>query len=395
MSKHPDYRVAALVDKLPAAAEIVADHEGLVGVPIYTDTTEALDAVACDAVVIATPDGQHTQPTLATLARGRHVYVEKPMAITLEDCAAIVAADRAAGGRVMVGFNLRFAPLYRRLHDMIGQGAVGRLLTIQADEFYIGGRTYFRRYNRLRRDSGGLWITKASHDFDLLYWMAGRLPVRVSAAARLTHCVPKPEAGTHCSECPVEPECDDSHLRVRIERSEIAAKLQAARRAAGLPPADVCIYNSDKDTFDHGIAQVEFEDDVLATYTLNVVSPLTERRMRVGGAEGVIQGSLHSPEVVYHRRRPGEFAHDTERIRLWPEGEPPSSHGGADRLIPGDFAAFVRGQRPSPVSPAEGAVAVAIGAAATQASDSGQAVEMSQMPHWRGVEDVLRSRVAS
>ena len=138
----------------------------------------------------------HAGPVLAALDNGKYVYTEKPLSITLEDCLAIVRADRAAGGRVAVGFNLRLCPfLHRCLHEEVAIGKLGRILTIQADEFYYGGKTYFRRWNRLRRCGGGLWITKASHDLDLLYWMAGSLPVSVSALAHLTHYVPKPGAG--------------------------------------------------------------------------------------------------------------------------------------------------------------------------------------------------------
>src|SRR5690606_9414694 len=105
-------------------------------IPIFSSLEDALQAVACDAVVVATPDGYHVEPVCTALRYGVYVYVEKPLAITLEDCLTIVRADEAVGRRTMVGFNLRFAPLYRRLRQLIVDGAVGRLLTIQADEFY-------------------------------------------------------------------------------------------------------------------------------------------------------------------------------------------------------------------------------------------------------------------
>ena len=66
------------------------------------------------------------------------------------------------------------------------EAAVGRVLTVQADEFYDGGRGYFRRWNRLRSEGGGLWLTKASHDFDLLYWLSGRTaPLDLDVHAQL------------------------------------------------------------------------------------------------------------------------------------------------------------------------------------------------------------------
>jgi len=393
LARHPAYQVVALVDRLPAAARLVAEGCGLGDAPIYAETPQALADVSCDAVLVATPDGEHTAPVLAALALGKHVYVEKPLAITWDDCQAIVRADAEAGQRTMVGFNLRFAPLYRRLHELIADGrrsgdgkrsngAVGRVLTIQADEFYYGGRTYFRRWNRLRRYSGGLWITKASHDFDLLYWLAGAAPTRVSASARLTHYAPRPEAGQRCRDCPIEAQCPDSYLRDPDVQSDFRRQLDAIREAAGWPPADLCLYNSDKDTFDHGIAQVEFANDVLATYTVNVVAPFTDRRIRVGGSEGTLEGSLSSNELLLWRRRSVAGRHVLDPIDA-PQRIPltdalaTGGHGGGDDFILDDFAAFVRGLPSQAIGPAEASVAIALGLAATRASDSGQSVAVN------------------
>lgn len=382
VAQHPAYRLVALVDALPAAARAVANEYGLQELPIFEDTLQALETVPCDAILVATPDGEHTQPVLQALGAGKYVYVEKPLAITLEDCLSIIRADRAAGGRTMVGFNLRYAPLYRHIRHMIGQGAIGQVLTIQADEFYYGGRTYFRRWNRLRRLSGGLWITKACHDFDLLYWLTGTLPLHLSADAHLSYYVPKAEAGQRCSACPIEPQCPDSHWRDMRHASPLRLQIQAIREAAGWPPADLCLYNSEKDTFDHGIAQVAFEGYTLGTYTCNVVAPFTDRRIRVGGTEGALEGSLSSPELLYWRRHEAnDYAHAT-RIPLYEGQARLGEHGGADAFLLDDFATLVRGEAPPSISPAEASVAVAMGLAATRASDEQRTVKLDELNGW-------------
>ena len=92
--------------------------------------------------------------------------------------------------------NLRHAPVYETLHEMVSDGRLGKVLTIEAGEHYYGGRTFFRRWNRLRRYGGGLWVTKGCHDFDLLNWFAGGSPVRVFATSNLSHYKPVPGAGT-------------------------------------------------------------------------------------------------------------------------------------------------------------------------------------------------------
>lgn len=392
LSGHKDFKVVALVDQLPDAARLIAQDCGLSDVPVHTETVEALDAVACDAVLVATSDYEHVSPAVSSLERGKHVFVEKPLAINLEGCQTLVEADRRAGERTMVGFNLRFAPLYRKLKDLVLEGTVGRVLTIQADEFYYGGRTYFRRWNRLRRYGGGLWITKASHDFDLLYWLSGGLPLRVSASARLTHYVPKPEGGIRCSDCPIEPTCPDSHLRDSRVSSPLGRQIEQIREEAGWPPTDLCLYNSEKDTFDHGIAVVEFDNDVLSTYTVNVVAPFTDRRVRIGGTDGVLQGSLSdsNDEILFWRRHQDQDPNNAERIPLFPDGnQPEAGHGGADRFILDDFAAFVRGQPSQAIGPAEASVAIALGVAATQSSDDSRSVDLNELAPWRALAPIL------
>lgn len=284
----------------------------------------------------------------------------------------------------MVGFNLRFAPLYRQLRQMIREGAIGRLLTIQADEFYYGGRTYFRRWNRLRQYGGGLWITKASHDFDLLYWLSDALPQKVFASARLTHYVPKPEAGMVCHDCQIEPECADSHLKIIQSRPRVRP-LASLSTDTGVAP-DLCLFNSDKDTFDHGVAQVEFENDVLAVYTLNVVAPFTDRRIRIGGTEGTLQGSLNAPEVLYWRRHQDMTPDQAQRISLVSDKGEGSGHGGGDGFILDDFAAFARGEPSHKIGPYEASLAVAMGLAATRSSDTGHRVELSELAGWQALQ---------
>jgi predicted dehydrogenase len=235
---HPDFVLVGLVDRLPDAAGVVATELGLKRAKIHRSTEEALAATEFDALLVATPDAEHAGTAIPALEAGKHVYVEKPLATTLEDCLRMTEVDESAGGKTMVGFNLRFAPFYRRMRDLSRDGHVGRILTIQADEFYYGGRTYFRRWNRLRSVGGGLWITKACHDFDILSWIAGEPPTRVAAQASLSHYVPRSEAATRCSRCPIERKCPDSALPQLERQPEFARPVSVQLGQGHLRPRD-------------------------------------------------------------------------------------------------------------------------------------------------------------
>jgi predicted dehydrogenase len=355
--------LVALCDLYPARMQFVIRKYGLHHVRTYTDYRVCMVESGCDAAMIFTPDGAHLEPAVAALRAGLHVFLEKPLEITRERCRTIIETDRAVGGKTYVGFNLRHAPVYRKLRELIEAGVAGGLLTIQADEFYDGGRTYFRRWNRLVAKSGGLWISKASHDFDILQWLAGAKPLSVQAQSALTHYVQKPEAGRYCRECPIEQDCPDSYTRYKFLYPEINDFLEAAV-AEGFPRPDLCLYNSDKDTFDHGMATVRFEGDLLATYTVNVVAGFTNRRIRVSGTKATLDGDLTTQEVVIRHRDPAR----KERLVV---AEDTDGHGGADRFMLPDFLAFTRGERLPPVNTKEALLAVLMGLAARESCERG------------------------
>lgn len=359
--------LAGLCDRYPTRMEAAARLFGFPDVPRYTDWERCLDEADPDAVINCTPDGMHAETTLPALARGKFVFLEKPLEITEAKCRAIVDADRRAGGRVYVGFNLRHAPLYRKVKALIDAGVLGRVLSIQADEFYSGGRTYFRRWNRLRRVGGGLWITKASHDFDLLQWLAGARPVAVSAFAHLTKYRPDPAYAQHCPDCGIRDTCPDAYRPEGMD--ERARELIESAVRDGMPRPDLCLYNSDKDTFDHGVALVDFEGECTATYTVNVVAGFTNRRLRVSGTAATVDGDLAAGTLSITHIHPRKT--ETVPVNASLEG-----HGGADdRLIP-DFLSFVAGRSRPAVTPEEAMVAVRMGLAATKSSDTGRTVRL-------------------
>ncbi len=365
------YELVALCEQNQSKLEYFQKQNAMEHIPRFSSLEECLEKVDLDAVVVTTPDGTHADVVVPALAAGKFVFVEKPLDITAERCRQIVEADKQAGGKTFVGFNLRFAPTYVKVKELIDAGAIGQVLTIQADEFYNGGRTYFRRWNRLRRFGGGLWITKASHDFDLLYWMAGREPLAVYAMDALSYYIPRPDAPLYCGDCDKKDTCPDSFYVIK-RAAGITGKLLAEVAAEhGAPRPDLCLYNSDKDTFDHGIATVEFAGDIFATYTCNVIAGFTDRRIRVSGTKGTIDGHLGGDELVLTLR-------DPTRVRRIPL-ETGGGHGGADRFILDDFYAFTQGKLEPKVRPAEAMVAVLIGLAATRSADERRKVEIKEI----------------
>lgn len=366
--RRDDCELVALCDRYPTRAAVAARQINRQDVPRFTELEECLDSVECDAIINCTYDGEHAKTTIPALARGKFVYLEKPLDITRENCQSIIDADRTAGGKTYVGFNLRHAPLYKKLKELIDEGILGKVLTIQADEFYSGGRTYFRRWNRLREISGGLWITKACHDFDLLQWLAGRKPVSVAAFSHLTVYRPTHDYPLYCSDCDIIDTCPDAFKENRVDGRSLELIKGAVQD--GMTRPDLCLFNSDKDTLDHGVAIVDFESDIVATYTLSVVAGFTNRRIRVGGTKATVDGDLNSQQLFIQYINPRR----TETITA---SETTDGHGGADKYLLPDFFAFMDGTRKPLVTPEEAMISVVMGRAATESCDTGRLVQIA------------------
>jgi predicted dehydrogenase len=113
---------------------------------------------------------------VAALEAGKHVFVEKPMALTLEECRAIREAERAAGRQVAVGFNRRFAPMYRELKQALARRAAPAVINCRVNSPGISGS-----YWMADPSIGGAILGEACHFVDLMYWLVESEPVEVAA----------------------------------------------------------------------------------------------------------------------------------------------------------------------------------------------------------------------
>jgi myo-inositol 2-dehydrogenase/D-chiro-inositol 1-dehydrogenase len=172
----PRARLVAVADPAPGAADRLT---GALGAGrAYTDVAELWDDPAVDAVVIAAPARSHADLVVAASAAGKHVFCEKPMAVTLADADRAIDAARSAGVVLQAGFNRRFAADWRAARDLLDAGRLGTP----------------RMLRSLTRDPGGfdpsrvlpdtIFLETLIHDFDTLRFLnAGAEPVEVYATA--------------------------------------------------------------------------------------------------------------------------------------------------------------------------------------------------------------------
>lgn len=152
----------------------------------------ALEAALADrptAVLVCTPPHLHLPVAADAIAADAHVFLEKPIAPTLEGVDALIAKARQAGRLLQVGYNLRFEPGMRRVKQMIDEGAIGRVHVIQA-EFgqYLPDWRPAQNYRRnyiVGAETGGGIIFDASHEIDYVRWLGGEVSKIYCTARRL------------------------------------------------------------------------------------------------------------------------------------------------------------------------------------------------------------------
>ncbi len=180
----PDVRVTALAESDPdLLAETVQQFRGA---EAYATIEDMLGEAALDAVIVTLPTGLHATAACAVLDSGRHLFLEKPLATSIEDAAAVILAWQRAGTVGMMGFNCRANPLLVELRDLVrgGRAGVPRYLRTV---FAIEARE-MPEWKRHRSSGGGALLDLGTHHIDLIRFLTDReiTGVRATIRSRVT-----------------------------------------------------------------------------------------------------------------------------------------------------------------------------------------------------------------
>ncbi len=164
----PNSDIVALVDTAPQMLQKTGDAFGIE--QRYGSLEEALDKTACDAVVLTTPTFTHRPLTQLAAERGKHVFCEKPMAMDLAECDAMIDACRRGGVHLQIGFMRRFDPDFALAFERIAAGAIGEPMQIRS---LTHGPGLPPMWANDIRTSNGMLAEVNSHDLDSVRWLMG------------------------------------------------------------------------------------------------------------------------------------------------------------------------------------------------------------------------------
>jgi myo-inositol 2-dehydrogenase/D-chiro-inositol 1-dehydrogenase len=180
LMKVPGVKVVAVSDLDPERMKVATDYIKSQGgdAAAFADYRKMLESRKdIDAVVIATPVDTHKNIAIATLELGKHVYLEKPVALTVEDCELVEKASRSAKGILQVGFQLRHDPHRAASMKFIQDGGIGRVLYAHGMR-HTGDLPHNTPWLFDRKRSGDIIVEQACHIIDLFVWAIGQPPLR-------------------------------------------------------------------------------------------------------------------------------------------------------------------------------------------------------------------------
>jgi predicted dehydrogenase len=318
-----------------------------------------------DAVAVMSPEFTHEEYVLKAFAAGKHVFCEKPMAITTDGCDRMLRAWRESGKRFMVGFNMRYMNIFRAMKDIVDSGTIGEVKVVWVRHFVgHGGRWYYHDWHANSDNTTGLLLQKASHDIDMIHWITGRYGRRVTGMGSLDY------YGGDRPDDLVCPECDDRETCVEYQDFPDRPGNKMNR----------CVFRREVDVEDNSSITMELDGGIKATYTQCHYTPDYCRNYTFIGTEGRVENLNDSNQVIVKLRdKSNRWKNLADRTC---EVKPASGgHGGADPLICRDFIdMIVDGKKPLS-TPLAGRMSVAVGCAATHSIRNGSVpVEIEDVP---------------
>lgn len=363
-------QVVGVVEPRDVYRERLAAEHGVAPALVLRDWRElAALPKSADAIILATSDAEHTEPSVAFAALGYHLLLEKPMAPTEDECRRIAAAVQAAGTMLAVCHVLRYTRYTERVKALVAEGRIGEVVSIQHLEpvgWWHQAHSFVRGNwgNSVR--SSPMLLAKSCHDLDWIRHVVGQPCTQVSSFGGLHHFKPEhaPAGATErCLDCPVELSCPYSAMRIYLDRVRRGytgwpvdvltpdLSIEGVVEALRTGPYGRCVYACDNDVVDHQVVNLRFANGATGSFTMTGFTRQRDRETKLFGTRGELVGD--GTTITVH-----DFLTDrTETFRgdQASDGSILTGHGGGDERMMAAFVDAVAAGDPSRIrsGPAE------------------------------------------
>jgi predicted dehydrogenase len=344
--------VVSLFEPDPKVVELVYKDWGTTAFKVCDSYQAAVDTAGVDWVMVFSPNVYHKDHIIYAFEQGKHVFTEKPLATTVEDCQAVFDAHQQSNRLFATGFVLRYAPIYRKAKEILDSGKLGKILSIDANENIRPGHGGYimRNWRRLTKYSGPHILEKCCHDLDLINWFCESIPSKVASFGGLDFFIPE----------------NDDLVEKYGDKTFMAWEDPHAEKSA---------FTSDKDMKDNQVGIMEYRNNIRVMFQATMSNAIPERRMYFSCTEGTMIVELYSGTLKYS-------CIGDEGITL--VNITGDGHGGGDSFIMKElYDTMSNGTLPK-CSGNEGLESAVVAIMLDEAANSGMTIDLE--PIWKNLQ---------
>ena len=353
MEKREEFNIVALSDVSDENMDITCNTYNK-NWDKYSDYKELLKRKDIDCVVITSPDWAHEEQAVAAFEAGKHVFLEKPVAITVSGAERVLNARDKADKILLIGFVLRYVRLFKKMKKVIEEGLIGELKTGWVlHSVAMGSDWYFHDWHGLMENTGGLLLQKGSHDFDIINWVVNSKIKKVSAFGSRDFFGGEKSNDLQCPNCAERRTCSEFTEKNRMRKK--------------------CAFRQEVDVLDNHQVIVEYQNGVKMSYMECHYTPDDNREFTFIGTKGKLKLDFAN-DMIEVRLRHGMY--DSEEKIVFKNLLSGEGHGGGDKLILNDLINSLSTGKQPLAGGEEGMEAIRVGLMAHQSINEGKVIEM-------------------
>jgi hypothetical protein len=305
-----------------------------------------------DCAMVCTQDQMHFEPVITALKKGYHVLCEKPMSPYKDEIIKMGKVAKEYDRILSICHVLRYSPFFSKIKALLVENKIGRLMTIQHIEevgYWHHAHSFVRGNWRNSEESSPMILQKCCHDMDILLWLADSSCKKISSFGNLSYFSKEnaPDGAplycmdgcAHYDECPFyaprfylehSKAIEDGLIYAITDYTDSEHIIDALKKG----PYGRCVFHSDNTVVDHQTVEIEFCNQVTASFLMTAFTNKCARRIRLMGTKGEIKGDMEAGIIEVT-----EFINGTnEIIKLH---TPTKGHSGSDMNMMKDFVRII------------------------------------------------------
>ena len=297
-------------------------------VRFYGSAANMLDKEELDGCMVGTRCSGHARYAAEVLSRDIPLFLEKPVATTIEDLRLLSDRERKTSAQTVVSFPLRFSALIKKVREIVDSGVLGEIEHVQAYNNVPYGGVYYHNWYRDENETGGLFLQKMTHDIDYINYILKKNPVELCAMESKRIFKGNKPAGLKCENCSEYRTCPEGPFQTRIIRGES-------------PGGDFCCFAEDTGNHDSASVLFRYDTGMHVSYSQNffVRKNAQLRGARFMGYDGTVQFDWYTGKIQV-------FSHKSS-INAEYTVESKGLHFGGDAALIYNFIEVMRGENQS------------------------------------------------